>query len=803
LAERCANRGGSDLPADKKKRTVAEVAASLTGLFFRQDYRMDMIQTIAHQAIHTISFNLLSCQNRNGNAVVLKSNISIGISAAAVLCLHSVPLRAESAAELLKTSGVRGGLIVHVGCGDGSLTADLRAGEAYFVHGLDADAGNVENARATIRRRGLYGPVSVEQWTGGRLPYAENLVNLIVADDPGKLPMVEVMRVLTPGGVALIAGKKTVKPWPADLDEWSHFLYDAGNTAVSKDQRVGPPERLQWTAGPLWTRSHEITPSVQGMVSAGGRLFYAHDEGPIGLFDDRLPGKWSLIARDAFNGRLLWKRSIPPWSSDIPWLSYSTLENARMVAGRDSVYVDLGSGQPVTAFDAATGEPLRRFAGTGGARHLALRSGVLLVACAKDAAPRSRQVRKDTAFSNLRAFEAATDRLLWESDIAGKANAIALNDRSVYCTNGREVVCLDLATGAERWAVPVEGLVFWNHLAGTEGLSPLVANDEVVLAVGPGITALDADDGTKLWQVTDEVMVDRQGKFKVTAILMLDGLVWPVFSDKLLDLKTGKETRSVMKVPPRPHHHRCHPVKATSRFILTAWRGMEFLDVGGRDAPVLNDWVRGTCRLGLVPANGMLYSTPNACHCYAGTKLMGFNALIAGDKEQDLVSDPEEMRLVCKSPANGDNEAIRRAADKSLPVGRASSLPSSAKPQAGSLRHGMNPTADRRNDRGTKEDWVLAEFDGAWPTYRHDARRSGTTSTSVDTEVHLRSFHFRDWTLLHCEASPRRPFATVISSAPTAVPPVSARLWLGRPPEGHHQPRSLVSLHQPRRRVPF
>jgi len=466
---------------------------------------------------------------------LMMTTILIGTGAVTVLWLQSVPLRAESAAELLKSSGVRGGLVVHVGCGYGSLTAELRASEAYFVHGLDADAGNVEKARATIRGRGLYGPVSVEQWTGGRLPYADNLVNLIVADELEKLPMAEAMRVLTPGGVALIAGKKTVKPRPADLDEWSHFLYDAGNTAVSKDRWVGPPERLQWTAGPLWTRSHEITPSVQGMVSAGGRLFYAHDEGPIGLFDDRLPGKWSLIARDAFNGRLLWKRPIPPWSSDIPWLSYSTLENARIVAGRDCVYVDLGSGHPVTAFDAATGEPLRRFAGTGGARHLALRSGVLLIACAKDAAPRSGQFRKDTAFSSLKAFEAATGRLLWESGMAGKANGIAVNSKSVYCTNGSQLVCLDLATGAQRWAVPVKGLVFWNHLAGTEGLSPLVANDEVVLTVGQGITAFAATDGRKLWQVTDDVMVDRQGKFRVTAILMLDGLVWPVFSDKLLD----------------------------------------------------------------------------------------------------------------------------------------------------------------------------------------------------------------------------------------------------------------------------
>jgi len=123
---------------------------------------MDMTKTIAHQAIYTISLILLSRPNMNGNAEVLKRNISIGISAVAVLCLQSVPLRAESAAELLRSSGGRGGLVVHVGCGDGSLTADLRAGEAYFVHGLDMDAGNVEKARATIGQLGLYGPVSVE-----------------------------------------------------------------------------------------------------------------------------------------------------------------------------------------------------------------------------------------------------------------------------------------------------------------------------------------------------------------------------------------------------------------------------------------------------------------------------------------------------------------------------------------------------------------------------------------------------------------------------------------------------------------
>lgn len=87
-----------------------------------------MIETIAYRVIYTILLTLLSCQNMNGNAKVLKRTVLIGTSAVVVFWLHSVPLRGESAADLLRTSGVRGGLVVHAGCGDGSLTADLRAG---------------------------------------------------------------------------------------------------------------------------------------------------------------------------------------------------------------------------------------------------------------------------------------------------------------------------------------------------------------------------------------------------------------------------------------------------------------------------------------------------------------------------------------------------------------------------------------------------------------------------------------------------------------------------------------------------
>ena len=44
-----------------------------------------------------------------------------------------------TAERILEQAGVQGGLIVHLGCGDGRLTVALRAGDGFLVHGLDCD----------------------------------------------------------------------------------------------------------------------------------------------------------------------------------------------------------------------------------------------------------------------------------------------------------------------------------------------------------------------------------------------------------------------------------------------------------------------------------------------------------------------------------------------------------------------------------------------------------------------------------------------------------------------------------------
>ena len=53
----------------------------------------------------------------------------------------------------------------------------------------------------------MYGPVSVDTWGGLNLPYADNLVNLIVAQTREDLSDTELFRVLAPGGCG--AGSKT------------------------------------------------------------------------------------------------------------------------------------------------------------------------------------------------------------------------------------------------------------------------------------------------------------------------------------------------------------------------------------------------------------------------------------------------------------------------------------------------------------------------------------------------------------------------------------------------------------------
>jgi SAM-dependent methyltransferase len=341
-----------------------------------------------------------------------------------VACLLALQAAsAEQAQDILKASGVQGGLVVHLGCGDGKLTAALRASESFIVHGLDADPSNVATARKHIQSTGLYGVVSVEQWAGDRLPYVDNLVNLIVANDLGKLPMDEALRVLTPRGVALIGGKKTVKPWPKQIDDWTHYLHGPDNNAVARDSVVDIPRSIQWVAEPRWGRSHEELASMSAAVTAQGRIFYIEDEAPLASI--RYLADWKLVARDAFNGTLLWKHPITSWVDHLrQFRSGPAHLPRRLVAVGDRVYVTPNLAGPVLALDAATGQTVCEYKGTERTEEILAENGSLYLAVGTSEVERTggglfqRGEPAPSGFRFITAVEAASAKPLWKKDFS-------------------------------------------------------------------------------------------------------------------------------------------------------------------------------------------------------------------------------------------------------------------------------------------------------------------------------------------------------------------------------------------------
>jgi len=579
--------------------------------------------------------------------------------------------------QILASSGVRGGLVVHLGCGDGKLTASLRANDSYIVQGLDADAANIAKARDSIRQAGLYGKVSAAQWSGKSLPYADNLVNLLVADDLGKVPMGEVMRVLVPEGVAIVGGKKTVKRRPKDIDEWSHYLHDASNNAVANDTRVGPPKRLKWSCGPLWARSHEFNSSMAALISAGGRIFYIFDLGLTGITDKPIPQRWTLIARDAFNGILLWDRSLENWGTS-QWKS-TALRNVpktvprRLVAEGDRLFVTLEYTSPVSILDAATGKVLAVCEGSDGAQELRCCEGVLLI-------------RKGD--QTVMGFDAKSGKKLWEATGKIQTLSLAAAGGKVFHQSGPVVTCLDLKTGKELWKTQEpspakEPAKPARRRRRSRGGLVVVHGDRILFNGVQGLQAVSTDTGKTLWAT--------KGRSLGSEPLIANGYIWQRRGKGLagIDLASGKANKRIeaADVFTEGHHARCYQSKATVNYVITPNRGAEFVSLTGKSNTV-HDWTRGTCIYGIMPCNGLLYVPPDACFCFPGVKVTGFHAMDAADpvKHEKAGSD----RLV-KGPAYGKVS---------------------------------NPKSKIQNPKSDD-----------WPTYRHDGRRTGGTSCQVAPEV--------------------------------------------------------------------
>ena len=149
---------------------------------------------------------------------------------AAVLSAHSRRGAADSAAYLL--AHLNAGMdLLDVGCGPASITADLAERVAPGrVVALDAAAGALEAARATLHERGLSEQVEVTCGDVMALPFEDASFDVVhahqvlqhLADPVGALA--EMRRVTRPGGIVAVRdavySAMTWFPEPAGMEQW-------------------------------------------------------------------------------------------------------------------------------------------------------------------------------------------------------------------------------------------------------------------------------------------------------------------------------------------------------------------------------------------------------------------------------------------------------------------------------------------------------------------------------------------------------------------------------------------------------
>ena len=615
---------------------------------------------------------------------------------------------AARASEILDRCDVTGGLIVHVGCGDGRLAAALGAEKGRLVQGLAQTVDERDSARRLLGSRGLYGRATIDLMPKDYLPYADNVVNLLIAEDLGGVPMGEVMRVLAPGGKAYLkrgdAWSLQTKPRPDAIDDWTHFLYDASNNAVCHDTAVDMPHHLQWVGSPKWARTHDHLSSVSAAVSAAGRLFYIVDEGSTAAA--ALPAKWNLVARDAFNGIVLWKKPIGLWEGHLRGFRTGPHElPRRLVADGNNVYVTLGYGEPVSCLDGATGELVRAYPQSEGTLEILHRDGILyLVAGEMDLAvvARRRGGSPPPKGKRLVTIDAQSGRTLWSKEDAATVDllplTLAVSGGRVFFQNADAIACLDAAGGDNLWRTArPSAKQRWTWSTPT-----LVVHGDVVLSadraadstIDPGpdtnasseaadeiewitssmggeapdgeLVAYSTETGKELWRSEC-----RETYNAPPDVFVVRDLVWTgeVVRAKEPGITVARDVRTgeIKMTRPRDQdffsfgmgHHRCYRNKATDNYLLMGRSGIELLDVESGET-VANHFVRGACQYGILACNGLLYAPSHSCACFIQAKLSGFNALASKSARTPVAPVADDRRLE-RGPAYKDVQAAPTA----------------------------------------------------------------------------------------------------------------------------------------------
>ncbi len=627
----------------------------------------------------------------------------------ATLLLTALPTRSHAAEtpaslaveQVVQETGIDRGVCCMLGF-DADVALQLVQSNKFLVHILDADAETVAKVRRIAERAGVgIDRVVVQQREPGRLPYADNMIDLLVATKItdvalGDLAASEVLRVVRPEG-AIVVGRdvgtdaakdvatrlkgwasteaaKTLggtaasfvffrKPIPAGVDQWPLWEHGPDNNPVSSDQIIQAPYMTQFMAEPYYITMPSIT------TVAGGRTFLA--TGHIAHHRREWDMVNLLIARNGYNGIELWRRKLPDG-----FLAH----RSAFVATKDIFYLMDGDG--CLMLDAATGAEQGRISipdVAGDWKWMVLDKGVLYVMTGPKGdgakvikgdrsfggwswADLSRgyyvQPRVPWGFGNtIAAYDVAQKKLLWKHEEASPIDSrgmAMLDDKIFLYAPEKHLSCLRRSTGDVYWTNSDEKVLNLieqpgRGLVSTPGFrsEPLsVATPDALVIQGQtrmNVIAVSTNDGSLLW--TKKKFTNNPNAIYVDGKIVLGvgtrgahAVVDPVSGDVLEELNFRKQACTRLTASP------------DSFFV----RGEGTLRFDRKTKKVLIDGsARPGCNDGAIPANGLLYLGPWQCDC--NLSLIGALAeCSAGDFQFDAVDNPK-LRL---RRGEGDIQAV-------------------------------------------------------------------------------------------------------------------------------------------------
>ena len=570
----------------------------------------------------------------------------------------------EVVANWLERLNMRRGICVVLGK-DGTIATQLATQTEFLVQVRDPQAEAIRQLLNESSEAGL----GIDRLSGShgslqRLPYADRMIDLIIATslsakDLETLATAEILRVLRPGGVVLAGrrsglaknalSKKSLGDWartakvagriweddegswvylqkPQDkaAGEWTHWEHGPDNNPVSEDTRIKAPYMTQFLGGPMYIGMPSIT------TAAGGRTFLA-----VGHIAHH-PREWGtlqrLIARNGYNGTILWERKLPD--------DYLVHRSAFIATSKTFYMID---GNRCLLLDPETGREKGqlRFSGVAGdLKWIAIKDGVLY-ALVGDREEGTKVTRGDRTFGG------------WSwSDLSP-----GYYGKQIPFGYGHTVTALNLKDRKTLWSHKEKGKIDSRAMAMQGGkmflmapsdhLRCLSAKDGAVLWTNesPGVRTLIEEPGKKLTSTPgfktmcltvatpDALIIQGQTRMNVVSVSTRNGeVLWnkrkitnnpnAIYMDGKLVLGVGTGGNHIVVDPVsgeveedlKFRKRACTRLTATGDSIFCRGEGTLRFDRATKKVFV-DGGVRPACNDGALPAHGLLYIGPWQCDC--------------------------------------------------------------------------------------------------------------------------------------------------------------------------------------------